>query len=99
MAITEKVKWGSRNVFTWILFASSIFVICYLIWLFMQSGAKTGEACMKNHDCKSEICYYEDGRHLRYCTVRCTSDAECPQGWRCFQPPNMPQGMFLCLRK
>jgi hypothetical protein len=98
MSITEKVKWGKRDVVSWILFAASVFVICYLVWLFLQSGARTGEACLKNQDCKSDICYYEDGRHLRYCTVRCESDAQCPEGWRCFQPPNM-QNMFLCLRK
>jgi hypothetical protein len=99
MSITEKAKWGSRSMATWLLFIVSIFIIIYLIWIFFQSRAETGEACMNNQDCKSKICYSEDSRHTKYCTQRCSGDADCPEGWRCLKPPHMPQGMYICLRR
>lgn len=99
MSITDKVKWGSKNVATWILFLVTVFVISYLAWMYFHSRSKTGDVCTRNNDCSSKLCYVEDGRHMRYCTERCSSDADCPRGWRCLQPPAMPKGMYLCIRR
>jgi hypothetical protein len=98
VSITDKVKWGSQNMAAYLLLVLAAFVIGYLIWLFSQSNAATGEACMNNQDCKSKFCYVEDGRHMRYCTVKCRSSDECPPQWQCLHPPAMPRDMFVCIR-
>ena len=94
----DKLKWGSKNVAMWMVLIICIFIIAYLVLILLQSQSKMGEVCMKNTDCKSNFCYIEDGRHMRYCTDRCSSDKDCPPGWKCLRPPYMPQGMYICLR-
>jgi len=99
MSISDKIKWSSRSTASWLLLAITIFVLVYLFYVFFQSRSKTGEACVKNHECKSSICYHEDARHLSYCTNKCGGDEDCPEGWKCLRPPGFPQGMYVCIRR
>lgn len=98
MSIMDRIKWGSQNMAAYLLLLLAVFVIGYLIWLFSQSNAVTGESCMNNQDCKSRFCFIESGRHMKYCTVKCASNDDCPPQWQCLRPPAMPQDMYICIR-
>ena len=98
MPAEKKPKEGRRNIGMWLLIIFSIFIIVYLARFYFAAAWGMGDACLRDKDCSSGMCYGRSGRHVAYCTRTCSSDEQCPAEWKCLQAPKMPEGKRICLR-
>jgi hypothetical protein len=74
-------------------------LIFVALGVLVMHGAKPGEPCKTNRDCRSRMCLYpeQDG----YCTRTCKKDDDCPSGLVCRAVPQFyygPRPGLFCQR-